>query len=212
MVVIFDPEGVLTQTASCRFGAWKEMAREQGIVYNEAMDAQLQGMEPETRLQSILSRAHRGYSVAERLALLARQDDLFDDLLLKLGEGAMRPDALKMVKALHKQGIALGAVMTDGMPGRVLRGLPLWRYFAAISRKEEISAQLADVQLRLCVPPDQCLLVTAYPGSAKIARGVGMQALLCGREEENDVILQQIMAILPDFADQKYENGGFYAG
>ena len=202
MVVIFDPEGVLTQTSSCRFGAWKEMAREQGIVYNETLDAQLQGMESEARLQGILSRAHRSYSAAERLALLARQDDLYEDLLLKLGENAMRPDALRMVKAIHKQGVALGAVMTDGLPGRVLRGLPLWRYFAAVSRKEEITEQLADVQLRLCTAPDQCLLVTAYPGSAKIARGLGMQALLCGTGEENGVILQQIMAILPDFADQ----------
>ena len=202
MVVIFDPEGVLTQTSYCRFGAWKEMAREQGIVYNETLDAQLQGMESEARLQGILSRAHRSYSAAERLALLARQDDLYEDLLLKLGEDAMRPDALRMVKAIHKQGVALGAVMTDGLPGRVLRGLPLWRYFAAVSRKEEITEQLADVQLRLCTAPDQCLLVTAYPSSAKIARGLGMQALLCGTGEENEVILQQIIAILPDFADQ----------
>ena len=202
MVVIFDPEGVLTQTASCQFNAWKEMAREQGIVYNEALDAQLQGMDPQARLQGILSRAHRGYSSAERMALLARQDDLFDEFRNRLGEEAMRPDAMKMVKTLHKQGVMLGAVMTDGLPGRVLRDLPLWRYFSAVSRKEEIAEQLADVQLKLCTAPDGCLLVTAYPDSAKIARGMGMQALLCGTGDENEVILQQIMAILPDFADQ----------
>ena len=205
LVVIFDPEGVLTNTEPCRFAAWREMAREQGILYDEALDAQLQGMEPETRLQGILSRAHRNYSSAERLALLTRQNDLRDDEMKRLGDGALRPGAEHTLRSLRKHGAQLGAVMTDGLPGQVLGYLSIRPLFSVISRREDLLSQLSDVQLRLNAAPDECLLVTASPSSAKAARSLGMQALLCARTEEQEAVLRQILAILPDFDSQNHQ-------
>ena len=179
MVVIFDPEYVLTDTDACRFGAWKEMAREQGIFYDEALDEQLRGLDRNTRLQTILSRAHRNYSAAERMALLTRQWDLQDELTQRLGEEALRPGAKELVQSLKKEGIRLGAVMSDGLPGRVLGFLSIRSRFDVISRREDLLSQLSDVQLRLSAGPGECLLVTAFPDAAKAARSLGMQALLC---------------------------------
>lgn len=212
MVVIFDPEKVLTDTDACRFGAWKEMAREQGILYDAAFDTLLQGMDREARLQSILNRAHRTYSPAERMALLTRQWDLQDEFLQKLGADALRPGAEQTIRALKKRKIKLGAVMTEGLPGRVLGALPIRSQFDVISRKEDLLSQLSDVQLRLSASPGDCLLVTAYPAGAKAARSLGMQALLCGQADDHTVILQQILAIMPDFDEQKLFYGGNYAG
>lgn len=202
MVVIFDLENVLTETGVCRFSAWKEMAREQGIQYDEGLDSQLQGLERETRLQGILNRAHRSYSAAERMALLARQADLEDEMLNRLGEQALRPGAVHMLHALKKRGVSLGAVMTDGMPGRLLGDLSVRSMFRVISRREDLLSQLSDVQLRLEAPPGECLLVTAWPSSAKAARSLGMQALLCGHTDDLTVVLQQIVAVMPDFEQQ----------
>lgn len=199
MVVIFDPEGILTDTSACRFGAWKEMAREQGIAYDRVWDAQLQGLEEQAWLQSILSRGHRGYSAAERMALLTRMNDLYDDLLLQMGGSALRDGAEHMLRQLKKHGASLGAVMTDGMPGRVLNKLSVRECFQVISRREDMASQLADVQLRLRAAPADCLLITTSPASAKVARSLGMQAMLCGMGEENAALLQQILAVLPDF-------------
>ena len=199
---MFDPEGVLTDTEPCRFAAWREMAREQGILYDEALDALLQGMDPETRLQGILSRAHRSYSSAERLALLTRQSDLWEDEMKRLGDGAIRPGAVQTLHTLRKHGARLGAVMTEGLPGRILGFLSIRPLFDVISRREDLLSQLSDVQLRLNAAPDECLLVTASPSSAKAARSLGMQALLCARTEEQEAVLRQIMAIMPDFDTQ----------
>lgn len=202
VVVIFDPEGILTDTAACRFAAWREMAREQGILWEEAQEEQLRDLDEETHLQSILSRAHRGYSAAERLALLTRQRDLYVEYLLRMGESVARPGAAEMLNALRRSGAALGAVMTDGTPGQVLRYMPWQRGFQVVSRKTELSSQLADVQLKLNASPTHCLLVTVHPESAKTARSLGMQALLCGAGEDNGIILTQILAILPDFSGE----------
>ena len=210
--MIFDPEYVLTDTDACRFGAWKEMAREQGIFYDEALDEQLRGLDRNTRLQTILSRAHRNYSAAERMALLTRQWDLQDELTQRLGEEALRPGAKELVQSLKKEGIRLGAVMSDGLPGRVLGFLSIRSRFDVISRREDLLSQLSDVQLRLSAGPGECLLVTAFPDAAKAARSLGMQALLCGKNDDHAILLQQILAIAPDFEDQKNFDGGNYAG
>ena len=210
--MIFDPEYVLTDTDACRFGAWKEMAREQGIFYDEALDEQLRGLDRNTRLQTILSRAHRNYSAAERMALLTRQWDLQDELTQRLGEEALRPGAKELVQSLKKEGIRLGAVMSDGLPGRVLGFLSIRSRFDVISRREDLLSQLSDVQLRLSAGPGECLLVTAFPDAAKAARSLGMQALLCGKNDDRAILLQQILAISPDFEDQKIFDGGNYAG
>ena len=210
--MIFDPEYVLTDTDACRFGAWKEMAREQGIFYDEALDEQLRGLDRNTRLQTILSRAHRNYSAAERMALLTRQWDLQDELTQRLGEEALRPGAKELVQSLKKEGIRLGAVMSDGLPGCVLGFLSIRSRFDVISRREDLLSQLSDVQLRLSAGPGECLLVTAFPDAAKAARSLGMQALLCGKNDDHAILLQQILAIAPDFEDQKNFDGGNYAG
>ena len=43
MIVIFDPEGVLVDTESCRFGSWERMALEQGIVLDKSFFNQFHG-------------------------------------------------------------------------------------------------------------------------------------------------------------------------
>ena len=212
LIAIFDLEGVLVETESCRFSAWKEMAREQGITYDEALDSQLQGMDPETKLQGILSRAHRTYTAAERLALLTRQFDLQDEMLQRLGDHALRPGAAHLIHTLRKRHVTLAAVMTDGLPGQVMGYLSVRSQFQVISRKEDLPSQLSDVQLRLSAAPVDCLLVTANPSSAKAARSIGMQALLCGHTDDQEAVLQQILALMPDFDQNKQFDGGNYAG
>ena len=202
MVVIFEPEGLLTDTEACRFGAWQIMAREQGIQYDETMDTQLQGMDAEQRLNAILQKGHRDYSPAERFALLARHDDLYDELMDHLGEGAVRTGSVQLLRALRGMSLRLGAVMNGDLPGHILNRLALRSLFDVLSRKEKLGNQLEDVRMRLHAAGYECLLVTAHAESAKLARAQGMQSLLCGYDEEPENILQQILAMLPEKAVQ----------
>ena len=179
MIAIFDLEGVLTDTDRCRFGSWKEMSREQGLVYDEKMDWQLRGLESEAVLQELLKHARRSYSPAEQLALLARQDDLYDEQLQSMGNDILLPGAAKLIKTLKKQRIRIGAASDNGLPGRMLGYVSVRDQFDVISRKEGLWVQLLDIQEKLNAEPAQCLLITAHAQSAESARALGMGALLC---------------------------------
>ena len=192
--MIFDPERILTDTGACRFYAWKETAREQGIVYDEELDAQTQGMDAASRLDTVLTRAHRIYSPAERLVLMTRQSDLYDEALAREGEGILLPGAKALLQSLHGYGFMLGAVMTDGMAGQIFYRLPAGRFLQVYAREGKIAEQLADVQKRLHAQADQCLLVTSFPDSARAAQRLGMGALLLPEREDQASILQQILS------------------
>ena len=88
----------------------------------------------------------------------------------------------------------LGAVMTDGMAGQIFYRLPAGRFLQVYAREGKIAEQLADVQKRLHVQADQCLLVTSFPDSARAAQRLGMRALLLPEREDQASILQQILS------------------
>lgn len=203
VIAIIDPEGVLTETDMCRFRAWEQMAREQGILYDRNMDAQLRLLDRKGHLQGVLSRAHRAYSAAECMALLTRQGDLYDELLQKLGDDGLRPGAKRMLQGLISHHCKLAAVMTDGLPGRILCHMSIGRLFDAVSRRERLEDQLTDVQQKLLADTTDCLLVTTHPESAKTARKIGMCALLCAHTEKLETVLRQILDMMPEEAADK---------
>ena len=207
MVVIFDPQDVLTDTAGCRFIAWQRMAWEQGILYDEAMDEQLKGVDAAGHLEEILRRARREYSPAERLALLTRQEDLYEECVRQMGESALLPGAARLVKRLRQQGLRLAAVMTAGVAGQVLTYLSIRPCFACMARREETGDQLREVMERMQVKPADCLLVTACGPTANLACSLGIRALLCHHSEGEKNLLRRILAACNQSID-----GGKHAG
>ena len=198
MNVIFDPERILTDTGFCRFFSWKEMAREQGIEYDEELHAQLQGSDAAGRLEVILTRAHRSYTPAERLVLLTRQSDLYDEILAREGRNMLLPGAMQLVQALKAQGHVLGAVMTEGLAGQVLSRLPIGSMFQVFACEGSMEEQLWFILRRLKTAPENCLVVSAFPAAAEMARAMDMPVLLCPDGEERTVLLQQILSAAND--------------
>lgn len=202
MVVIFDPQDILTDTAGCRFIAWQRMAWEQGILYDEALDESLRGMTPQSRLEEILGRARREYTDAERLALLTRQEDLYEECIRQMGEKALIPGAARLLKKLRQHPVHVAAVMTDGAPGPVISALSIRGLFDCVARREEARDQLLEIMERLSTPPAECLLATACGPTAAMAASLGMRVLLCDHTEGEKAILRQILAAMPQPAAQ----------
>ena len=194
VVVIFDPQDVLTDTAGCRFIAWQRMAWEQGILYDEDLDARLKGVDTQGHLEEILRRARREYSSAERLALLTRQEDLYEECVRQMGENALLPGASRMLRHLRRLDIPLAAVMTAGTAGQVLTYLSVRPLFACIARQERMDDQLREVMERMVVRPADCLLVTACGPTANLAWDLGMRAFLCDHTEGEKNLLRRILS------------------
>lgn len=55
--VIFDLDGVITDTATYHYRAWKQLADELGIYFDEKINERLKGIDRMTSLEIILERS-----------------------------------------------------------------------------------------------------------------------------------------------------------
>ena len=70
---LFDLDGVLVTTDGCHYSAWKRMADEEGIPFDETVNRRLRGVSRMESLGIILEKAKKEYSAEEKDALAARK-------------------------------------------------------------------------------------------------------------------------------------------
>src|SRR3546814_8845046 len=72
--VIFDLDGVLTDTARVHYVAWKQLADSLDIEFNETINRRLKGVDRMGSLDILLERSARTFSAQEKLALCERKN------------------------------------------------------------------------------------------------------------------------------------------
>ena len=184
--VIFNLDGVLVNTDECHYLAWKQMAREQGLPFDDKINGTLQGMRRMDSLRVLLRKAERRYSIGEMYALAARKNDIFNDMLLSLGQENICPGAVETVKTLRSMGIktAVGSC-SENAPG-ILRQMKMYDLFDTVVDGGQIRKGKPDPEVfllaaeQLQVPPDNCLVVEDGRAGAEAARRCRMQLLAIG--------------------------------
>lgn len=182
--VIFDLDGVLTDTAEYHFRAWEKLAGEEGLAFTRSDNEKLRGVSRRASLQLILG--DRNLPEADMQALMQRKNKYYRQMLTQVTPHDLLPGVPALLDALDAAGIPyalasasknapdvvarLGiagrlAVIADG--GSVQRPKPapdLFRYAAA----------------RLNVPPPYCLVVEDAAAGIEAAVSAGMPALAIG--------------------------------
>ena len=130
--VIFNLDGVLISTHDCHYQAWKQLAAEQGIPFNDQIYRRMEGMKRMDSLLLLLKRAERQYSMGEMWALSVRKNDLFNDMILKLGPDSILPGTIGALTRLREMGIKyrlrLGKSTSDFE--RTIMRNAMWSHFA----------------------------------------------------------------------------------
>jgi len=103
--VIFDLDGVLTDTAELHFRAWSRLAAEIGVPFDRKTNERLKGVDRMTSLDIILERAGRPFDADERRALAARKNGYFGELLEELTPRALLPGALDALRDVRERGV-----------------------------------------------------------------------------------------------------------
>ncbi|MDB5916370.1 MAG: pgmB, partial [Massilia sp.] len=79
--VIFDLDGVITDTAHYHYLAWKRLAESEGVAFDEAFNEQLKGIDRMGSLELILAAAGREYSAQQKLALADAKNRHYQQLI-----------------------------------------------------------------------------------------------------------------------------------
>ena len=189
--VIFDLDGVLVTTDSCHYTAWKRMADEEGIPFDEKDNLRLRGVSRMESLNIILERADRQYSDSEKKNLAERKNAYYVQMINELDRDALLPGALSSICALKENNIKLSVGSSSKNAPAILRQLNMEHFFDAVADGNQIknSKPAPDVFLLaaqlLGVKPENCLVVEDADAGVEAALAAGMKVLAMGSASNN---------------------------
>ena len=181
--VLFDLDGVIVSTDRCHYRAWKRMADEEGIYFDEKINDRLRGVSRMASLEIVLERSPRAYTEEEKAALAARKNDYYKDLIRELTPADILPGAMENLNELKKNGILTAVGSSSKNTPLILRQIGLDAFFDAVSDGNNISRSKPDPEVflkaaeMLGVEPADCLVVEDADAGIEAGRRGGIKTL-----------------------------------
>ena len=102
---IFDLDGVLANSAHAHFTAWKTIADELGIEFDEAANEALKGIDRAGSLRQILALGNLTLDERAMAELATRKNGLFLDAVAMMSSADLLPGALRLVSDARTAGL-----------------------------------------------------------------------------------------------------------
>ena len=102
--VLFDLDGVITDTAEYHYRAWKKLAEELGISIDRKFNEQLKGVSRDDSLKRILAHGGKTVGEAEFAELTRRKNDNYLEMIQAVKPEDVYPGILPLLEALRANG------------------------------------------------------------------------------------------------------------
>ena len=141
--VLFDLDGVITDTAEYHFQAWKALAEELGIDgVDRTFNEQLKGVSREDSLRKILELGGKfeAYDDETFAQLAQRKNDNYVQMIQKVGPDDIYPGILDLLKDLRAKNIKIALASASKKGPFLLEAMGLSSYFDAIADPAKVAA------------------------------------------------------------------------
>ena len=197
--VIFDLDGVITDTAHYHYLAWKRLAESEGVQFDAAFNEHLKGVDRMGSLELILAGSRKTYTTEQKLALADAKNRHYQELISTMSPADLLPGAVDALAAVRAAGLKIGLASVSKNAFTVLEHLGIRDSFdyvvdaALIANSKPHPEIFLTAALHLGVAPADCLGVEdAVAGVASI-KSAGMFALGIGKPE----VLTQADIVIP---------------
>jgi hypothetical protein len=154
--VVFDLDGVITDTAHLHFLAWRSVAEEIGITFDEVFNEQLKGISRMDSLQRILKHGGKEGTFSDKqcLALATKKNALYVQSLASLTEDSLLPGIRRCWRTFGRRRSKLGS---PPFPSMLLEYCTPWAFiapsiFAPMLPVSPFKTGPGDLPRRLCRP------------------------------------------------------------
>ncbi|MGL1893865.1 MAG: beta-phosphoglucomutase [Spirochaetaceae bacterium] len=184
---IFDLDGVLTDTAIFHYKAWKKMADEEGLTFNENINEKLRGVSRRASLEIILD----GLIVTEDkiLDMMKRKNGYYRQMLEGLTSDDILPGILPLLLALKNMGKKLAIGSASRNTDFIVDHLNIRSYFDGIAHGGHVNRAkpAPDVFLhaagQIGLAVDECIVVEDARAGVEGALKAGFRAIGVGPED-----------------------------
>jgi kojibiose phosphorylase len=186
--VIFDLDGVLTDTAEYHYLAWQKLADEEGLPFNRQANEALRGVSRRESLLLIIGN-HEQYSEAQIQEMMDRKNRYYVEFIQNISPADLLPGALTLLEELRQAGIktALGSASKNARP--VIEKLGIAKYIDVLADGYSVEKPKPAPDLflfaakELGLEPAQCIVVEDAAAGIEAALAGGMWAVGLGPHE-----------------------------
>lgn len=149
--VVFDLDGVITDTAHLHFLAWRTVAQEIGISIDETFNEELKGISRMDSLQRILRYGGKegAFNEQQRLALAAKKNELYVRSLASLTQDSLLPGIREVLAGIRVANVKTGlASVSLNAPG-ILQALGIDHAFDFCADASRIARSKPDPEIFL---------------------------------------------------------------
>jgi beta-phosphoglucomutase len=183
--VIFDLDGVITNTVYFHYLSWQQLADEEGIPFDkQTHDEGMLGLNREDALCYLLGDRH--LTPIQQQSLLKRKNDYYLELINGLNNTHLLPGIGNLLVELHTVGIEIALGSSSKNAEIVLQRLGIQHFFNFVADGHSVPylKPAPDVFLYAAegiqVSPRQCLVVEDAPAGVAAGLAAGMWVLGVG--------------------------------
>ena len=184
---IFDLDGVIVFTDKFHYQAWKKMADEMGIYFDETINNRLRGVSRAESLEIILERYEGEPLSAEKKAeLMEQKNNTYRELLATMTPADVSDEVRETLKTLRERGCKLAIGSSSKNAKFILEKVELLNAFDAISDGNNITHSKPDPEVFLKAgeflgeDPANCVVVEDAYAGIDAAKAAGMLAVGLG--------------------------------
>ncbi|HBA64547.1 MAG TPA: beta-phosphoglucomutase [Lachnospiraceae bacterium] len=203
--IIFDLDGVICFTDQYHYRAWKQMADQIAVYFDEKINNRLRGVSRMASLDIILERSTKQYSAAEKKNLAEQKNDIYRELLLQMSPKDLSAEVKSTLEELRNRGVRLAIGSSSKNTKTILKQIGLENYFDAVSDGTNITHSKPHPEVFLMaadmlhLQPSECLVVEDALAGIDAAVAGGFSSAGIGEAATHDQVtfkLQKITDIL----------------
>jgi beta-phosphoglucomutase len=186
--IIFDLDGVLTDTSEYHYQAWKRLADEEGIPFTrEENDEHLRGVSRRESLMYIIR--GRQYSEAQIQEMMDRKNRYYTEMIKSMTPNDLVAGGRDLLKEIRDAGIKTAIASSSKNAHTVLERLDIMNLFDGVADGNSVvnTKPAPDLFVYAAglvrVPTTACLGVEDADAGIEAIKNAGMQALGIGPAE-----------------------------
>lgn len=205
--ILFDLDGVLTDTSEYHYRAWKRLADEEGIPFTpEENDAHLRGVSRRESLMYILR--DRKVTEEQIQEMMDRKNRYYTEMIKDMTPADLVPGGKRLLQSIHDAGIKMAVASASKNCRTVLERLEIVDAFDGIADGYSIANTKPAPDLFVYAagltktPTSACLGVEDADAGIEAIKNAGMEALGIGPRER----FHRADKVLPTLANASLED------
>ena len=195
--VVFDLDGVLTETSKAHFEAWCRLAEKLGYSLSPDIEDQVRGISRLASMEIVLKAGgmEKNFTTDEKIKLANEKNDMYIDLIKSYGPDDLSDGAVELLTYFKQNGYKIALASASNNAPFLLKAMGIDSYFDTIADPKTIKKgkPAPDIFQKACeqleLQPHECIgIEDAYAGIESIKSaglfpiGIGSKELLTNCE------------------------------